>query len=70
MSKNKKKRNKAYAGAVTTKPTIVKVAAVDRSKLSQWVFERKTMLKTGSTIIVVTMAIIIIVIEIIRAVNH
>lgn len=43
MSKQKKKRNKRYQGAdaATTRPTITRVQAVNRNRVSQWWFERK-----------------------------
>jgi hypothetical protein len=71
MGKNKKKRNKAYTGpgAAITKPVITKVAAVDRSKLSQWIFEHKSILKTVITVVLIAGAVTFIVLEIIRALN-
>lgn len=43
MSKQKKKRNKVYAGsnAANTRPAVTHIAAVNRSKYGQWWFERK-----------------------------
>ena len=71
MSKNKKKRNKTYAGpgAAITRPIITKIEASNRSKFSQWIFEHKKALKTGLTIFAIIAFIILIIIEIIRALN-
>lgn len=71
MSKNKKKRNKTYAGpgSAMARPVITKIEASNRSKIAQWVFEHKKALKTGATIFAIVAFIVIIVIEIIRALN-
>lgn len=71
MSKNKKKRNKTYKGpgAAITRPVITKIEASNRSKLAQWFFERKKAIKTAAIIIAVILFIILIVSEIIRALN-
>jgi hypothetical protein len=57
MSKNKKKRNKVYTGAdaAITKPVITRIEAVQRSKIGQFWFERKKMIKP----ILITSGIII-----------
>ena len=46
-NKQKKKRNKKYTGAdaAVTKPTIVRVSAVDRSTFGQWWFEHRRIVK-------------------------
>jgi hypothetical protein len=71
MSKTKKKRNKAYTGpgAAITRPIITKIEASNRSKLAQWVFEHKKALKTGLTIFAIIAFIIVIIIEIVRALH-
>jgi len=71
MSKTKKKRNKAYAGpgAAMARPVITKIEASNRSKIAQWFYERKKALKTGTTIFAVIAFIVIIIIEIIRALH-
>ena len=71
MGKNKKKRNKLYAGpgAVEAKPVITKVVAVNRSKLSQWIFERKAVLKTATKILAVVGVLIFLIFEIVKALN-
>jgi len=47
MAKQKKKRNKIYQGpeAAMTRPVITRISAVNRSKLSQWWFDRKTVIR-------------------------
>ena len=46
-NKQKKKRNKPYRGvdAAISRPIVTKVSAANRSKLGQWWFERKRVLK-------------------------
>lgn len=47
MSKQKKKRNKAYTGidASIDRPIITRIAAVNRSKIGQWWFDHKRIAK-------------------------
>lgn len=47
MAKQKKKRNKSYTGAdaAVTRPTITRIEAVNRNKVSQWWFEKKRIAK-------------------------
>lgn len=71
MSKQKKKRNKPYSGinAAMTKPTIIKVSAVNRTRLGQWWVDNKAtvkpLLKTAGVVFVT----IVLVIEIIKLIN-
>jgi len=71
-NKSKKKRNKKYQGAdaAVTRPSVTRIQAANRSKLGQWWFERKRVLKP----ILITAAIIIgvtwLIIELIRIVNN
>lgn len=46
-NKQKKKRNKQYSGidAAMVRPSVTKVSAVNRSKVGQWWFDRKRILK-------------------------
>jgi len=46
-NKVKKKRTKQYRGAdaALTKPVVTRISAANRSKLGQWWFERKRVLK-------------------------
>ena len=68
MSKNKKKRNKAYTGvdAAMTQPVITKISAVNRSKPTQWWFDHKKFAKPALIASGVVIFVIIIVVEIIR----
>lgn len=47
MAKQKKKRNKAYRGtdAKNAHPSIVRLEAANRSKLGQWWFEKKRLIR-------------------------
>lgn len=71
MSKQKKKRNKSYTGvnASMTRPTIIKVSAVNRTKIGQWWADNKAiampLIKTAGVIFVV----IVLIIEIIKLIN-
>lgn len=68
MGKNKKKRNKAYAGAdaAITKPIITRVSAADRSKVDQWWFDHKRTAKPILITSAVVIGAIILIYEIIR----
>ena len=63
MAKVKKKRDKKYTGAdaAATRPTITRVQAVNRSKLGQWLFENKKMLKMIRNVLLIGLVIAIIV---------
>lgn len=71
MSKQKKKRNKAYTGAdaTITRPIITRMTAVNRSKFGQWWFDRKRILKPVLITSGVILAIIIIVVELVRVIS-
>ncbi|MDK2898861.1 MAG: hypothetical protein PWQ10_48 [Patescibacteria group bacterium] len=71
MAKNKKKRNKTYTGvdAAMTHPVITKISATNRSKIGQWWFERKKILKPILITSGVVIFIIIMIIEIIQLAN-
>ena len=60
MVKQKKKRNKKYSGADATvqRPKITRITATNRSKLSQWIFDRKKIIR----IIGITMLIVIVIV--------
>ena len=68
MSKNKKKRNKTYAGAdaAITKPVITRIEAVQRSKIGQFWFEKKQILKPILITSGIVIAIIILILQIVR----
>lgn len=63
MSKQKKKRNKAYsgAGAKVTQPTVVRVSAVQRSKSGQWWFEHKKFARPVATVAGVIILVVVLV---------
>lgn len=46
-NKQKKKRNKQYRGvdAAINQPVVTRISAANRSKIGQWWFERKRVLK-------------------------
>jgi len=71
MAKNKKKRNKIYTGADATvvRPIITRISATNRSKLGQWLFEHKKIIKPILIAIGVLIFIIIIIVEIVRISN-
>ncbi len=71
MAKQKKKRNKSYSGAdaAISRPIITKIAAADRSRISQWWFDRKTVLKPTIITSTVVIVIIVLVYELIRVVS-
>lgn len=59
-NKQKKKRNKQYRGmdAAMDRPAITRISAANRSKVGQWWFERKRILKP----ILITAAVLAIVV--------
>lgn len=71
MAKQKKKRNKVYRGkdAATTQPVVTRVEAVNRSKVSQWWFEKKRVAKPIIIAALVVIAIVILILQIIRLIN-
>lgn len=68
MAKNKKKRNKVYAGvdAAITRPIITHISAANRSKISQWWFENKKALKPILITSGIVIFVIVLIIEIVR----
>lgn len=71
MSKQKKKRNKAYRGidAAVTKPTVTRVSATSRSRTRQWWFEKKRILKPALIAGAVVVVIVWLIIELVRLVS-
>jgi hypothetical protein len=71
MAKKKKKRNKAYTGAdaAMARPVITRISAANRSKLGQWWFEHKKVLKPILITSGIVIFVIILVIEIVRIVS-
>lgn len=72
MAKVKKKRNKPYRGqdAAVQKPNITRISAANRSRLGQWWFDRKRILKPVLIAGAVVFVIILIIIEIVRIVGN
>jgi hypothetical protein len=71
MSKNKKKRNKVYTGAdaAVVKPIITRIEAVNRSRIGQFWFERKKLLKPVLITSGIAIAVIILVLQIVSLAN-
>lgn len=72
MAKQKKKRNKKYTGAdaAMTRPSVTRVEAVHRSKLGQWWYDRKRVLKPIIITVVVALLIIWLIIELVRIITN
>ena len=68
MVKQKKKRNKVYTGAdaAITRPIITRISAVNRSKIGQWWFDNKRIMKPVLITSGIVFFIIIIIIEIVK----
>jgi len=71
MSKNKKKRNKTYTGAdaAIIKPVITRIEAVQRSKIGQFWFERKKLIKPILITSGIIIAVIILILQIVSLTN-
>lgn len=71
MAKQKKKRNKAYTGAdaAITRPVITRIQATNRSKIGQWWFDRKRVLKPVLITTGIILLIVWLIIELIRIAN-
>ena len=67
-NKQKKKRNKQYRGqeAAMTRPAVTRITAVNRSKIGQWWFDRKRVLKPVLIATLVLAVLGILIYEIIR----
>ena len=63
MTKQKKKRNKKYSGmdAISQRPKVTRITAANRSKLSQWFFDRKKLIHTIGIAGLVVVALIIVI---------
>ena len=63
MTKQKKKRNKKYSGvdATSQRPKVTRITATNRSKLSQWFFDRKKLIHTIGIVGLVAIALIIVI---------
>ena len=71
-NKQKKKRNKQYQGAdaALQRPVVTKISAVNRSKLGQWWFDRKRVLKPVLIAAAVIIILIWLIIELIHVTTH
>lgn len=71
MAKQKKKRSKKYTGqdAAVTRPVITRVQAANRTKIGQWWFERKKILKPVIITVAVVTIVVLLIIELIRIAN-
>ncbi len=71
MVKQKKKRTKKYSGAdaAVTRPVVTRMSAANRSKLGQWWFERKKILKPVLITAGVVTLLVWLTIEIVRIAN-
>ena len=63
-NKQKKKRNKQYQGvdAAVTRPVVTKISAANRTKVGQWWFERKRILKPvliGALVVIIVVWLIV-----------
>lgn len=70
-NKQKKKRNKQYTGvdAAISKPVVTRMTAANRSKLGQWWFERKKILRPILIGVGVVLLIVWLIFELVRIVN-
>ena len=68
MAKQKKKRNKKYTGseAKITQPQVVRIQAVQRTKLGQWWFEKKKFRKPVLIAVGVLFVIVLLLSELFR----
>lgn len=71
-NKVKKKRNKQYTGvdAAITKPSVTRISAANRSKFSQWWFERKRIAKPVLITAAIAIVIVWLILEVIRIANQ
>ncbi|HMS93410.1 MAG TPA: hypothetical protein PKD28_03410 [Candidatus Saccharibacteria bacterium] len=71
MAKQKKKRTKKYSGvdAASTRPSITRVEAVNRSKLGQWWYDHKRIAKPLLITAAVVLLIVWLVVELVRIIT-
>lgn len=70
MAKQKKKRNKIYRGrdAKLAQPQVLRVEAVNRSRIGQWWFEKKKFVKPITIAVGVALLVVWLLVELIRIV--
>lgn len=71
-NKQKKKRNKQYRGAdaAMQRPVVTKISAANRSKLGQWWFERKKVLKPILIAALIIIVVVWLILELVRITTH
>lgn len=71
-NKQKKKRNKVYAGAdaAISRPVITKISAANRNRIGQWWFEHKRVARPIIIAVVVATVITILIIELVRIASN
>lgn len=71
-NKAKKKRNKQYTGvdAALSRPVVTRITAANRSKLGQWWFDRKRILKPVLVTLLIAAVVIWLIIELVRITTH
>jgi hypothetical protein len=72
MAKQKKKRTKKYSGvdAAITRPSVTRVQAVSRSRLGQWWYDRKRIIKPIAIAAVIIFIVIWLIVELIRVISN
>lgn len=72
MAKQKKKRTKKYSGsdAAMSRPSITRVQAVSRSRIGQWWYDRKKVIRPVIITGAVVLVIIWLLIELIRVIAN
>jgi hypothetical protein len=67
-NKQKKKRNKQYRGqdAALERPVVTRITAANRSKIGQWWFDRRRVLKPVLIGVAIAALIVWLIIELIR----
>lgn len=70
-NKQKKKRNKVYTGAdaAIDRPVVVKISAVNRSKIGQWWFDHKRIARPVLITVAVVAVVTWLIIELFRIVS-
>lgn len=71
MAKQKKKRNKHYTGqdAKTNTPQVIRVEAVQRSRVGQWWHEKKRFAKPVAIAAAVVFIVVFLITELVRLVT-
>lgn len=71
MAKQKKKRNKTYAGtdAKITRPSVTRLTAENRSVIQQWWFEKKRVAKPVIITSLVALVVVWLLVELVRTIN-